>query len=149
MIPQISAIKSPTCQQSASMVPTPDATDFPPVKPRKIDFECPINTATAASTASIPVLVSKYLASKTGNAPLNASISITPKNHPLPRTLLTFVAPVEPEPILRMSSPLSNFTTIYPVGIEPMRYATKNVIITGKIKLGINLFPFVLVLLVL
>ena len=37
-IDHTSAMIKPTCQLSAKIVPTPDATDFPPVNLRKIDL---------------------------------------------------------------------------------------------------------------
>lgn len=126
IIDQARAIISPTCQFSANIVPTPDATDFPPENLRKIDLLCPKITAIAHKTGINPMevkLVANIFAKITGKAPLNASKSITVKNHLLPITLLTFVAPVEPEPLFLMSSPVKSFTIMYPVGIEPIRYA--------------------------
>ena len=120
---QIAAITSPTCQFNAKIVPTPDATDFPPVNFKKIDLLCPNITATAASTGKSPIPVKDFAnndAKTTGNAPLKASNKSVMKNHFLPITRLTFVAPVEPEPIVLMSSPVNVFTIIYPVGIEPI-----------------------------
>ena len=67
-------------------------------------------------------------ANTTGKAPLNASKSKVIKNHFFPITLFTFVAPVEPEPIVLISCPVKAFTIIYPVGIEPIKYATTSVI---------------------
>ncbi len=110
---QIAAIMSPTCQFRARIVPTPDATDFPPVNLRKIDLLCPKITAIAANTGNKPIDVNvfaKYAARTTGKAPLNASSKRVIKNHFLPMTLLTFVAPVEPEPIVLISCPVNAFT---------------------------------------
>ena len=117
---------NPTCQFNARIVPTPDATDFPPVKFKNIDLLCPRITATAAITGNKPIAVKLFAniaASITGKAPLKASSKSVMKNHFLPITLFTFVAPVEPEPIFLMSSFLNAFTIIYPVGIEPIKYA--------------------------
>ena len=125
-MPQITAMLNPTGNESAKIVPTPDATDFPPVKPKKIDLLCPIRTNAAAITAVMPEFECKngiYVAKSTGTAPFKASKSITIKNHFLPKTLLTFVAPVEPEPIFLISSPVLVLTIKYPVGIEPMMSA--------------------------
>ena len=58
----------------------------------------------------------------TGKAPLNASNSITIKNHFFPIIRFTLVAPVEPEPNVLISCPVKSFTIIYPVGIEPIKY---------------------------
>ena len=51
----MTAIISPACQLSASIVPTPDATDFPPVNLRNMDLECPRITAIAANTGRSPI----------------------------------------------------------------------------------------------
>ena len=103
---QTAAIIKPTCQLSARIVPTPDATDLPPVNFKNIDLLCPIITATAASTGSKPIDtkdVAKSLVSTTGKAPFIASRIITVKNHFLPMTRFTLVAPVDPEPIVLIS----------------------------------------------
>ena len=113
MIPQIKAIDSPTKGFKAKIVPTPEATDFPPLNWRNIGLEWPIITNIAAITGNSPIESEfnvKYLAKTTGNAPFKASKSITIKNHFLPKTLLTFVAPVEPEPTVLMSFPVFVFT---------------------------------------
>ena len=52
---QIAAIIKPTCQLRANMVPTPDATDLPPVKFKKIDLECPNITAMDDTTGNNPI----------------------------------------------------------------------------------------------
>ena len=99
------------------------AMDLPPVNFRNIDLLCPKITATEAKTGNNPIpvnAVAKSFASMTGNAPFIASRNITIKNHFFPITLLTFVAPVEPEPIFLISCPVANFTIMYPVGIEPI-----------------------------
>lgn len=38
IVPQIAAVISPTGRDKASIVPTPEATDFPPVKPKNTDL---------------------------------------------------------------------------------------------------------------
>ena len=38
IVPQISAIIKPAIQLSARIVPTPDATDFPPLNPKNTDL---------------------------------------------------------------------------------------------------------------
>ena len=38
IVPQTTASISPTCQFNARIVPIPDATDFPPLKFKKIDL---------------------------------------------------------------------------------------------------------------
>ena len=61
--PQIAAIIKPTGQQRAKIVPTPVATDFPPVNPKKIDLLCPRIAAIAAKTGDKPkqAIKLKYL----------------------------------------------------------------------------------------
>ena len=54
---QIAAIINPTCQFSARIVPTPDATDFPPVNFKNTDLLCPKITAIAANTGKSPIPV--------------------------------------------------------------------------------------------
>ena len=69
-------------------------------------------TATAAKTGASPIedpAVTKNLAKITGNAPLKASSKRVVKNQFLPKTLLTFVAPVDPEPIVLKSCPVLLF----------------------------------------
>ena len=43
-IPQTTAVIIPTGNERASIVPTPVATDFPPVNPKNTDLLCPIKT---------------------------------------------------------------------------------------------------------
>ena len=72
----------------------------------------------------------------------------TIKNHFVPMTLLTFVAPVEPEPTVLMSTPLKSFTTIYPVGIEPIKYPiirTSNIIVNSPILMIFSHFSLLLI----
>ena len=45
----------PTCQDSAKIVPTPLATDFPPEKPRNNDLLCPKITIIAEITGNNPI----------------------------------------------------------------------------------------------
>ena len=69
------------------MVPTPEATDFPPVNLRNTDLLCPKITATAANTGKRPMSVkvdANIFARITGKAPLNASRRSVMKNHFLP-----------------------------------------------------------------
>ena len=104
--PQITAIDKPANIFKAKIVPTPDATDFPPLNCKNTGLECPTITKIDAITANSPIeskFKVEYFAIKTGVAPLRASKSITIKNHFLPKTLFTFVAPVEPEPIFLIS----------------------------------------------
>lgn len=51
---QIRATHIPTSGFKASIVPTPDATDFPPVKFKNIDLLCPKRTNIAAITGVSP-----------------------------------------------------------------------------------------------
>src|SRR5574344_46928 len=123
--PQTIAIIIPACQSSAINVPTPDATDFPPEKFKNTDLLCPKITKIAAITGKSPISTNAFpsiVAKITGKAPFIASNTITTKNHFLPMTRLTLVAPVEPEPIVLISCPVNSFTKIYPVGIDPIRY---------------------------
>lgn len=134
------AIVSPAAQFKAIIVPTPEATDFPPLNCRNTDLLCPRITAIEASTGANPTEApadTKNLASNTGSAPLKASSKRTIKNQFLPSTLFTFVAPVEPEPIVLMSSPVFCLTTIYPVGIDPIMYAMITVINNSNILINI------------
>ena len=141
----IAAIISPTAQFRANIVPTPDATDFPPLNCKKMDLLCPTITATDAATGAKPYFapaVINNFAKITGRAPLNASRRSTIKNHFFPSTLLTFVAPVEPEPIVLISSPVLAFTIKYPVDIEPIKYAATTVRNNSKIlNIMINNLP--------
>ena len=108
---------------------------MPPVNFKNIDLLWPIITATAARTGKSPIPAKddvKISARTTGSAPFIASRIITVKNHFLPITRFTFVAPVEPEPIVLMSFPVKSFTIIYPVGIDPIRYAAKITIKISK-----------------
>lgn len=148
IVPQIAAIIKPATQLRARIVPTPDATDLPPLKFKKQDLLCPIITETAAITGIMPyktLFPINRVVKITGNAPLKASNSKTMKNHFFPKTLLTFVAPVEPEPIVRRSCPERHFTTMYPVGIEPVMYETIKTIINFINKISINVIPFLLI----
>ena len=114
-MPQTAAIIKPACQFKAIKVPTPDATDLPPVKFKNTDLLCPKIAQTAAKTGRTPKCanaVANNAVNTTGKAPFSASNNITIKNHFLPITRLTFVAPVEPEPIVLISCPVNNFTTI-------------------------------------
>ena len=73
-------------------------------------------TATAANTGAKPKLlpaVINIFARITGTAPLKASNKRVIKNHFLPNTRFTFVAPVEPEPIVLRSSPVFDLTIRY------------------------------------
>ena len=79
-------------------------------------------TKSADITAKIPYVSSKNILAKiTGKAPFIASKIITIKNHFFPKTRLTLVAPVEPEPINLISWLVFIFTIKYPVGIEPIK----------------------------
>ena len=81
---QIAAIINPTCQFSARIVPTPDATDFPPVNFKNIDLLCPKITAIAANTGKSPIpvkVLANNAASTTIRAPLKASSNKNIKNH--------------------------------------------------------------------
>lgn len=143
---------NPTGNESAKIVPTPDATDFPPVKPKKIDLLCPIRTNAAAITAVMPEFECKngiYVAKSTGTAPFKASKSITIKNHFLPITRFTLVAPVEPLPTCLISCPVNPFTIKYPVGIEPIKYAAIAAIATFMIAkvVIVIIFPYLIFLL--
>ena len=116
----------PAIQFKPKIVPTPDATDFPPEKPRNKDLLCPIITATETATGRICHerrilnLTSRYFERRTGISPFIASRKRTIKNHFVPITLLTFVAPVLPEPVSLISMRLECLTIRYPVGIEPI-----------------------------
>lgn len=55
MVPHITAINNPICQLKARIVPTPDATDFPPENFRKMDLLCPKITAIAHKTGIKPI----------------------------------------------------------------------------------------------
>ena len=91
----------------------PEATDLPPLNDKNKDLLCPTITATAATTAAIPnsaLKVTKFAANITGKAPFKASRSKTVKKYFVPKTLLTLVAPVEPEPICLKSSPVLSLT---------------------------------------
>ena len=54
IVAQIAAIEKPTRGFRAIIVPTPEATDFPPVNPRNIERLCPNKTAIAAITGVKP-----------------------------------------------------------------------------------------------
>jgi hypothetical protein len=45
----------------------------------------------------------------------------TGMNHGVPRTRATLVAPMFPDPIVRMSLPVFSLTTMYPAGIAPTK----------------------------
>ena len=85
MLAQITAIVNPTNIFKASIVPTPDATDFPPLNCKKIGLECPNITKIEAETARIPYVSAVYkaasFAKRTGTAPLITSRIKTIKNH--------------------------------------------------------------------
>ena len=70
-----------------------------------------IAAITGASPRALPAVINNF-ASITGKAPLKASSKRVIKNHFLPKTLLTLVAPVDPEPIFLISSPVFVFTII-------------------------------------
>ena len=145
IVPQITAIISPATQLRARIVPTPDATDFPPLNPKNIDLLCPIITNIEAITGAIPNFApawTKRDAKITGSAPLKASSKRTIKNHFLPSTLLTFVAPVEPEPIVLISCPVFDLTIKYPVDIEPIKYEITAVKTNSKIFIIILNSPY-------
>lgn len=82
IIPHTMAIINPAIQLRARIVPTPDATDFPPLNCKNIDLLCPIITAIAAIIGAIPMevpTVANILAKITGKAPFKASRNITKK----------------------------------------------------------------------
>ena len=54
IVAQITAVMSPTGNDRARIVPTPDATDLPPVNPKNMDLLWPKSTPMAAITGVIP-----------------------------------------------------------------------------------------------
>jgi hypothetical protein len=89
---------------SASIVPAPTATPFPPLKPRKSGYMCPTTAAAAASTQTSS-LSETLRAMRTAATPFPMSSAITSTPILRPRTRITFVAPVFPEPARRRSIP--------------------------------------------
>ncbi len=99
------------------------ATAFPPLNFKNTGKAWPAMTASAARLVHDGELSVSLAASQTARKPLaisSASVA-TPAARPLVRS--TLVAPVLPLPESRTSSPLVNFTSRYPKGIAPRRYA--------------------------
>ena len=96
-------------------MPRPVATALPPLPPSHSDQLWPARAARPAATthqsltqslvAAIPSPCSSSLASSTAAVPLSTSTRNTARAGPLPNTRSTLVAPVEPEPRERMSTP--------------------------------------------
>ena len=111
---------SPTFQERAKNIPNPVATAFPPLPLSHIGQICP-------EIADIPALTSinpwslNYWAIFTAIRPFPTSIINTKSAGHLPTFLKTFVAPVDPEPIVLRSIFLRYFPIKKPVGIDPKR----------------------------
>ena len=92
-------------------MPSPVATALPPLPPSQNDQLWPARAARPAATthqslaAAMPSPCSRALASSTAAVPLSTSTRNTARAGPLPNTRSTLVAPVEPEPKERMSTP--------------------------------------------
>ena len=79
------------------IVPAPEATDFPPVKFKKIDLLCPKIMAIptrGAKPEKRPNFTAIIFVIATGIMPLNPSSNIVAIKPFKPRTRFTFVAPV-------------------------------------------------------
>ena len=120
----------PTGQARPSSMPSPVATAFPPFQPSHTGQMWPARAARPAATtqpstpqsgAWRPAGVSSQRASTTARVPLSTSTRNTTRAGPLPTTRSTLVAPVEPEPWVRMSMPASQRPASQPLGIEPSR----------------------------
>ena len=103
----------PTGQVRPSSMPSPVATALPPRPPSHTGQMWPARAARPAATthqslsAVIPSGCSRALASSTAAVPLSTSTRNTTSAGALPNCRSTLVAPVEPEPRLRISTPLS------------------------------------------
>ena len=117
---QSAAARSPTMGATPRIVPPAVATALPPVSNRrKIGLACPTIAAPPASTpASDPATC---VATSAGTSPFAMSKSMTGTPYRQPNARQTFVAPMLPLPVLRMSSPRSARTSQYPVGMLPAR----------------------------
>ena len=110
----------PTGQVSPSSIPRAVATALPPRHPSHTGQMCPARAARPAATTQLSLVTaaappsrgspsgcSTALASSTATVPLSTSTRNTARAGPLPNWRSTLVAPVEPEPRVRMSTPCS------------------------------------------
>jgi hypothetical protein len=117
----------PTGQARPSSMPSPVATALPPFQPSHTGQMWPARAARPAATTqpSLPEPPpwgsSRARASSTAAVPLSTSIRNTTRAGPLPTTRSTLVAPVEPEPSWRRSTPASQRPASQPAGIDPSR----------------------------
>ena len=100
------------------ITPSVVAMPLPPLKASHTGNMWPSTAPAAAPTAaSSPT----WAAINTGTAPFKASSSKVPAASPLPPVRNTLVAPIFPEPIVRMSPNPAARVSSRPNGIEPSR----------------------------
>ena len=99
-------VASPTCQERPKNTPNPVATALPPFQPSQTGQIWPIKVDRPVATCH-ESFSRKYFANKIDRTPLKTSIRKTIIAARFPICLNTFVAPVDPDPNKRISTPLA------------------------------------------
>ena len=110
---------SPVCQDKVRIIPIAVATPLPPLNLSHTGNRCPKN---APNPATIAMSGPNSVPMREAITPFRMSAISVAAAAPFFPVRKTFVAPIFPEPMLRISPRPNNFAKINPNGTEPIEY---------------------------